>query len=97
MSINLIGAICFGIVIGWVTYRTLRRSQTTGLTDIATVVGAVAGAAITGIWKPGADAFGGYCIGLFVGFFAYLIIGDRKGVSEWTGAKLSGSGGGGSD
>jgi uncharacterized membrane protein YeaQ/YmgE (transglycosylase-associated protein family) len=89
MSINLIGAICFGIVIGWVTYRSLRRSQTTSLSDIAVVIGAVAGAAITGIWKPGADAFGGYCIGLFVGFFAYLIIGARSGAPEWVSEKPS--------
>lgn len=95
MSINLIGAICFGIVIGWVTYRTLRRTRTTGLTDIATVIGAVAGAAITGIWKPGADAFGGYCIGLFVGFFAYLIIGARKGAPEWISTETPSSPGGG--
>src|SRR5262249_33284976 len=92
MSINLIGAICFGIVIGWVTYRTLRRSQTTGLSDIATVVGAVSGAAITGIWKPGAEVFGGYCIGLFVGFFAYLIIGARSGAPEWISTEQSSSG-----
>lgn len=95
MSMNLIGAICFGIVIGWVTYRTLRRAQATSLGDIAVVIGAVAGAAITGIWKPGADSFGGYCIGLFVGFFAYLIIGARSGESEWIDTKPSSSGRGG--
>jgi NhaP-type Na+/H+ or K+/H+ antiporter len=32
------GAAAFGLVIGWVTYRTLRRSSdATGLSDIATV------------------------------------------------------------
>jgi hypothetical protein len=87
------GAFCFGIVIGWVTYRTLRRNQTTGLTDIATVIGAIGGAAITGIWRPGTGAFGGYCIGLAVGFFGYLIValllvgkGGAAQVYDWLGS-----------
>ena len=37
--INGIGALCFGIVIGWICYRTIRRSSTSGLSDIATVIG----------------------------------------------------------
>lgn len=74
-TLNFWGAFCFGIVIGWITYRTLRRNQAqSGLSDIATVIGAVGGAAITGIWKPGTGSFGGYCIGLLIGFFLYLII-----------------------
>ena len=33
-----IGAIAFGLVIGWVTYRTLRRNtEAVSLSDIATV------------------------------------------------------------
>ena len=94
MTINEIGAICFGIVIGWVTYRTLRRTQTTGLSDIATVIGAVSGAAITGIWKSDTNAFGGYCIGLLVGFFAYLIVAARPGAPTWMSTEGSSSGGG---
>lgn len=67
------GAICFGLVIGWVTYRTLRRNQGTGLSDIATVIGAVGGAAITALFKAG-EIFGGYCIGLAGGFFLYFLV-----------------------
>jgi uncharacterized membrane protein YeaQ/YmgE (transglycosylase-associated protein family) len=92
-QVDFVGAVCFGIVIGWVTYRTLRRNQTSGLTDIATVIGALGGAAITGIWKPGTGAFGGYCIGLVIGFFAYLIVSlilvGREGrgkVYDWLGS-----------
>jgi hypothetical protein len=70
-----IGALCFGIVIGWVTYRTLRRSaETVALSDIATVIGAVGGAAVTGLFKD-QTLFGAYCIGLALGFFLYLIVG----------------------
>src|SRR5262249_2182942 len=87
--LSLIGAFCFGIVIGWVTYRTLRRNQAnTGLSDIATVIGAIGGAAVTGIWKPGTGAFGGYCIGLLIGFFAYLKIAvTNTNAPDWMGSE----------
>lgn len=45
-----------------------------GLSDIATVVGAVGGAAVTTLFDDG-DAFGYYSIGLAVGFFAYFAVG----------------------
>jgi hypothetical protein len=93
LTLEFWGAFCFGIVIGWVTYRTLRRNESTGLSDIATVIGAVGGAAITGIWRPGTGAFGGYCIGLLVGFFLYLIVAvilvgkeGRAKVYDWLGS-----------
>jgi hypothetical protein len=69
-----VGAGFFGLVVGWVTYRTLRRKEgSVLLSDIATVIGAVGGGAITTLFKDGA-IFGGYCIGLAVGFFAYFIV-----------------------
>lgn len=83
-----IGAFCFGFVVGWITYRTLRRREgKAALSDIATVIGAVGGAAITGLFKS-ADLFGWYCIGLFAGFFVYLVIAGRMTpaqVNEWMG------------
>src|SRR5215216_5950363 len=89
------GAVCFGIVVGWVCYRTLRRNQAaSGLSDIATVLGAIGGAAITGIWKPGTGSFNGYCIGLLIGFFLYLIVSyivegpeGRRQVAAWLGTE----------
>jgi hypothetical protein len=95
--LTVIGALCFGIVMGWVTYRTLRRTQPSGLTDIATVIGAVAGAAITAIWKPGTSAFGAYCVGLLLGFFGYLTVAVEKGATapDWMGSEAPPSGGGG--
>lgn len=75
MNLAVIGALCFGVVVGWVTYRTLRRSDdTVGLSDIASVIGAVGGAAITGLFNS-AELFGAYSIGLAIGFFLYLILG----------------------
>ena len=73
MTIAIGGAICFGLVIGWVTYRTLRRrAGGASLSDIATVIGAVGGAAVTALFKD-ADLFGAYCIGLAAGFFLYFL------------------------
>jgi uncharacterized membrane protein YeaQ/YmgE (transglycosylase-associated protein family) len=74
MLLPIIGAACFGLVIGWVTYRTLRRKEgSAALSDIATVIGAVGGAAITTLFND-INIFAAYAIGLAVGFFAYLII-----------------------
>ncbi len=69
------GALCFGLVIGWVTHRTLRRkTEAATLADIAAVIAAVGGAAITALFKE-AELFGAYCIGLAAGFFAYYVVG----------------------
>lgn len=70
--ITLLGALAFGVVVGWVTYRTLRNSTVNGISDIAAVIGAVGGAAVTTLFPQGNILFGGYCIGLAIGFFAYL-------------------------
>ena len=73
MEIDSVGAWFFGLVIGWITYRTLRRSsETVAISDIATVIGAVGGAAVTGLFNKG-HLFAWYSIGLAIGFFAYLI------------------------
>jgi ABC-type uncharacterized transport system permease subunit len=78
-------------VIGWVTYRTLRRkAESAALGDIAAVIGAVGSATIITLFKNA--AFDDYCIGLAVGFFAYFISGivieklgkgDGKPVGTW--------------
>lgn len=67
------GPFCFGLVIGWVTYRTLRRkADAVALGDIAAVLGAVGGATIVALFKN--SAFDAYCVGLAVGFFAYFVV-----------------------
>jgi hypothetical protein len=74
MSVETIGALCFGVVIGWITYRTLRRQgEAVALSNIATVIAAVGGGAVTALFKTAA-VFGWYSIGLFIGFFGYLIL-----------------------
>ena len=80
------GPFCFGLVVGWVTYRTLRRkADGVALGDIAAVIGAVGGATVVGLFKVA--AFDSYCIGLAIGFFAYFITG--MGIDKW--GKTSGT------
>jgi hypothetical protein len=98
-----VGAVCFGLVIGWVAYRTIRRSKVAGLSDLATVIGAVGGGAVTGIFPEKSSLFGLYCIGLAVGFFGYLITAimlapKGESVNEWLGEPPgTRSAGGGND
>ena len=74
MIVWSIGAVCFGIVVGWIAYRTVRRTtDRVKVSDLATVVGAVGGGAVTTVFGNPA-LFGWYSIGLAAGFFAYLIL-----------------------
>lgn len=68
------GTICFGAVIGWFTYYTMRYSSTHALSDIATVIGALGGAAVLALFPAGTALFGAYGIGLAIGFFLYVFI-----------------------
>lgn len=88
MNAAIVGAACFGLVLGWVTYRTLiRNNNPVGLSDIATVLGAVGGAAVTGLFKD-PTMFGAYSIGLAIGFFAFLIVFGILNGREKDGEKL---------
>ncbi|MBK3562678.1 hypothetical protein [Streptomyces sp. MBT62] len=69
------GACCFGLAIGYITYRTLARSEKAAVTDLTTVVGAVGGAAVTGLFDPQqGDAFGWYAIGLLAGMILFFLL-----------------------
>ena len=75
MSVTQLGALLFGVVIGWITYRTLRRTnETVAISNIASVIGAVGGGAVTGLFED-AVMFAWYSIGLAVGFFLYMLLG----------------------
>ena len=73
-SASDVGAVLFGVVVGWITYRTLvRRTDGVALSDIATVIGAVGGGAVV-VHFNNPHLFGLYSIGLAAGFFAYLLL-----------------------
>lgn len=94
MVVSEVGALCFGLVIGWIVYRTLRRREGAAmLSDIASVIGAVGGAAVTTMFDND-QLFGWYSIGLVVGFAGYFIVGlvlagrgGRSSVEGWMGDK----------
>jgi hypothetical protein len=69
-----LGAFGFGAIIGWYVYYVNRyRRGEVQLSDLTTLVGVIGGAAIMQIYQKDTALFGAYGIGLFVGFFGYLI------------------------
>jgi hypothetical protein len=89
MDISSMGALAFGLVVGWVTYRTLRRKEgVSALSDISSVIAAVGGGAVTALFKS-SELFGYYSIGLAIGFFLYLVVNwatyGKEGVKTWMG------------
>jgi hypothetical protein len=74
-TVQAIGAGAFGLIIGWNLYAINRyRTDKVGLGDLATIVGAIGGAAILDLFPAGSDLFAAYGIGLAVGFFAYFLV-----------------------
>ena len=77
MFIPGLGAILFGLAIGWITYRVLRsREGAAVLSDLITVLGILGGAAVIALFKSDV-LFGLYSLGLVIGFFAYFAISLR--------------------
>lgn len=73
------GSIGFGMVIGWITYYTMRKNtQQPTLADIAVIISALIGPAVLAVFPAPVEGkqtlFGYYGIGLAVGFFLYYII-----------------------
>jgi hypothetical protein len=74
-TIQLIGAGCFGAILGWYLYFINRyRNGPVDFGDIITILGAVGGAGVLALFPSGTDLFGAYGIGLAIGFFLYYAI-----------------------
>lgn len=71
MIANL-GAACFGLVAGYLAYRTVVRSPGTQVSDLAAVLSAIGGGATVAVSGKGTDAFGWYAIGLAAGMAVYF-------------------------
>jgi hypothetical protein len=70
--LEYIGALCFGLVVGYVTYRVLvRTTDRSAITDLTAVLAAVGGGAVTGLFDPQTELFAMYAIGLAVGMAVY--------------------------
>jgi O-antigen/teichoic acid export membrane protein len=76
MWVMALGAVCFGFVVGYITYRTLARTaEKAVVTDLTVVVSVIGGAAVTGLFNPDhGDLFGWYAIGLVIGLAAFLVL-----------------------
>ena len=69
-----IGAVLFGLVVGWFSARLLaRRAGSAHVSHIAAVI-AVAGGGYVTVMSGDRGLFGMYAIGLFVGFIGYAAV-----------------------
>jgi hypothetical protein len=73
--IQLVGAACFGIIIGWYVYYINRyRKSDVQISDLATVIGIIGGSTVLALFDAKTDLFGAYGIGLALGFFGYFLV-----------------------
>ncbi len=73
-TLQIVGAIGFGAIIGWYLYFINRyRTSQVDLADLVTVIGAIGGGAILVLFPARSDLFGAYGIGLALGFFGYFL------------------------
>jgi hypothetical protein len=79
-----LGAACFGIAVGYLTYRALvRTAVNASISVLAAVVGAVGGAAVTGLFAPGTAVFAWYAIGLLAGMaVCFAVFGRLSGLQR---------------
>ncbi|MDT8305505.1 MAG: hypothetical protein RRC07_06175 [Anaerolineae bacterium] len=74
-TIQLAGALAFGMIIGWYVYYINRyREGDVQFSDLITVIGIIGGGAVLSLFEARTDLFGAYGIGLAVGFFGYLVV-----------------------
>jgi hypothetical protein len=75
MFIVGLGAILFGLTIGWIVYRIVRlRAGAPWQSDLTAILGVIAGAAVLAFFRSDV-LFGWYSIGLILGFGAYFGVG----------------------
>jgi hypothetical protein len=73
--LQIVGAFCFGALIGWYLYYINRyRKDDIKLNDLVTLIGALGGATIIALFPAKSDMFGAYGIGLAIGFFGYFAV-----------------------
>ncbi len=74
-NLQLWGAFCFGVLIGWYVYYVNRhRKGDVQFSDLVTLVGVIGGGAILALFPAKTDLFGAYGVGLAVGFFGYFLM-----------------------
>jgi hypothetical protein len=72
-ALQLVGAGCFGLLVGWYVYYVNRhRRGDVQLTDVGSLIGVIGGGAVLTLFPEQTDLFGAYGIGLAIGFFGYF-------------------------
>jgi hypothetical protein len=84
---TVVGALVFGLVVGFITYRTLvRTTDKAAITDLAAVVGVIGGGAVTSLYDPQGDTFAWYAVGLALGmavfFLAYWKMNGKQALAK---------------
>jgi hypothetical protein len=75
MTLQTIGALAFGLIIGWYVYYINRyRKGDVQLSDIVTLIGILGGTTVLSLFPAPSDLFAGYGIGLAIGFFSYFVL-----------------------
>jgi hypothetical protein len=73
-TLQVLGAMGFGALIGWFVYYINRyRKGDVQWSDLTTLIGILGGGAILALFPEQTDLFGAYGIGLFIGFFGYFV------------------------
>lgn len=75
MVIVGLGALCFGLLVGWIVSRVLRQNVgLPWLQHLIALAGIIIGAAVLALFRD-AVPFGWYALGLLLGFFAFVGLG----------------------
>lgn len=72
--VETLGAGCFGAVLGWITYFTIRYKKEHAISDLSAVIAALGGAAVLQLFSKDSRMFASYAIGLAIGFFGYVVL-----------------------
>ena len=77
--IQLLGAACFGAVIGWYVYLiNRRRTDAMQMSDLLAIIAVIGGGAVLALFPASSDLFGAYAIGLAGGFFYCFVFSSAR-------------------
>lgn len=70
----LVGACCFGSIVGWYVYyiNRHRKEEVSAWGDLTGLIGVIGGSAVLTLFAQSSALFGAYGIGLALGFFGYF-------------------------
>jgi hypothetical protein len=73
--LTFLGALLYGVVIGWDAHRMHAKDYSSGVGEIAAAVSLVGGGIAVTLLGTHTGAFGAFSFGLAVGFFAPALVG----------------------